>query len=99
MEAFLEKNRTRAQTRFNLDKKRKECSRYFWLIYLDNQDENEMKRKIGKISHNPKVCSCWMCGNPRKKYKGRREAKMTLAERKNLDSINIKNYLQYDDHY
>lgn len=97
MENFLQKNKNRASTRFNLDKKKKECSRYFWLRYLDNQEEEHIKKEIGKISHNPKVCSCWMCGNSRRKYKGRREAKLTLAERKNLDSISIENYLKYDD--
>lgn len=102
MEFFLQKNKTRAQTRFNLTKKKKECSSYFWLFYLDSldyQDKKNIKKKIGKIAHNPKGCSCWMCGNPRRKYKGRRDAKLTLAEKKNFDSMSIEHYLKYENDY
>lgn len=33
-------------------------------------------RHIGKIAHARKMCSCWMCGNPR------RLGELTLQERR-----------------
>jgi len=26
-------------------------------------------RRVGRIAHTRRLCSCWMCGNPRKYWK------------------------------
>jgi len=46
-----------------------------WNDYLNN-DTNEFNRRI----KTRKVCSCWMCGNPRRFFKD----KTTIQEKKNL---------------
>jgi hypothetical protein len=43
-----------------------------WCISVDNDrtDRDEKLLKIAKFRHSaPKSCSCWMCGNPREKFK------------------------------
>lgn len=96
MENYIEKTKKRSQTRYELIKKKKACSKYYWLKYIDDKDEKSLQKQIGKLSHNPKVCSCWMCGNPRRKYKGKIKGKMTLAEIRNSDAVDIKKYLKYE---
>lgn len=94
---YLEKDKTRAQTRFNLQKKKIACSKYFWLTYIDDQSEENLIKKVGKLSHNPKNCSCWMCGNPRRKYKGRKKGRITLKEEIITSKHEIENYLKYEE--
>jgi len=90
MENYLEKNKKRDLTRFNLEKKKKECSKYFWLKYIENDNPKDLEKRVGKMSHNPKSCSCWMCSNPRKHYKGRLKGRLTLAEIKIMKSIELE---------
>ncbi|MCM1513045.1 MAG: hypothetical protein NC112_08080 [Oxalobacter formigenes] len=39
---------------------------------------------IGKFVETPKMCSCWMCGNPRRYAKGKEQ--LTIQERRFQDS-------------
>jgi hypothetical protein len=40
-------------------------------------------RRAGILAHTPALCSCWMCGNPRK-FNGR----LTIQELIQLDKMN-----------
>lgn len=46
------------------------------------EDENYLLKRANKIKKNRKQCSCSMCGNPRKHYKGKN--RLTIQERKYL---------------
>ena len=37
------------------------------------------KKTIGRYGTTPKLCSCWMCGNPRRSRKG--HARLSIKER------------------
>ena len=38
---------------------------------------------IGRLAnHGLQVCSCWMCGNPRRHHGGMKYAKLTMQERR-----------------
>jgi hypothetical protein len=55
-------------------KKNKVVKKYFnWW-----GDEDWDPKSIGLRSHTPCLCSCWMCGNPRKYYNDG-----TIQEKKN----------------
>ena len=41
-------------------------------------NDDDSKRLIGVRAHSPKLCSCWMCGNPRKYFN-----EMTIQEKRN----------------
>lgn len=46
---------------------------------------NKTERTLGMLLHSPALCSCWMCGNPRKFFgqrtiKEEREAQRGLLE-------------------
>lgn len=77
--------RTKDYRRFkNKVKENKAFSKYINSCYY--KDNEELAReKARKTRDNLKVCSCWMCGNPRnsKGYKGK--AKLTMQELKALD--------------
>ena len=92
---YLEKVKTRAQTRYNLEKKKDKCASIFW---VKNIEENEDKKavRISKMAHNPKGCSCWMCGNPRRKNKGRVKARITFQEEKIFEKNDIKIFFEYN---
>lgn len=42
----------------------KDASYVYWISKLD--DEKVRAWRIGKLARAPKICSCAMCGNPRK---------------------------------
>ena len=44
---------------------------------------------IGKFIETPKMCSCWMCGNPRRHMRGKE--RLTVQERRFLE-IDIEEY-------
>ena len=43
-------------------------------------------RNVGMLGTTPALCSCSMCGNPRKYAKG--DERLTMQERRDRDSIN-----------
>lgn len=92
---YLEKNKTRAQTRFNLEKKKEKCGRIYWVASHEESEAKKTKR-IGKMAHNAKNCSCWMCGNPRNHYKGRIKGRITFGEQKEYVRNDIQKYLKYE---
>ncbi len=62
--------RNRAWRRKQESKKKKKVLKWW--------DYEWSSRMIGKKSHSPALCSCWMCGNPRKYYNDG-----TIQEKKN----------------
>jgi len=56
--------RDRAWRRKQEFKKKKEVSKHNWFSWFDHTPKH-----IGIKSHSPCLCSCAMCGNPRKYFK------------------------------
>lgn len=67
----------RGERKAQEERLKKARKRYWGLV------NNESAKSIGILLHTPKVCSCPMCGNPRKYF-----GKKTIQEQKLL-SINI----------
>jgi len=65
--------RSKACRRFQEDKKKSWAAKTFKNHYMRELDE----AGIGIKAHTPAICSCHMCGNPRKYWK-----QSTLQERK-----------------
>lgn len=88
---YLDKDKTRAQTRYNLEKKKKKCRNYWW--WSDKNESVEAHRmKVGKAAKTPKVCSCWMCGNPR-----RHQNMISLKEYAFIKKDDIGMYFKYGE--
>lgn len=72
---YLEKDKTRAQTRANAHNQKERYKKYWWKEYHEqyNYDINhpEYDAKMAAESKTPQRCSCWMCGNPRKFSSGK----------------------------
>ena len=72
--------RTTAWRRQQEEKKKrkvvKDHDKWWW--------EDESPRMVGKKAHTPAMCSCHMCGNPRKYWKEK-----TIQERRNEINIRI----------
>jgi len=62
----------RALRRFVYQKRKKSVLKNFNWLHDDS-------KRIGVLANTPKVCSCFMCGNPRKFWK-----KITLQEEKSI---------------
>lgn len=92
---YLEKYTSNAQRRFSLEKKKNKCNNFYWIKYQEEDDFHSIKR-IGKLSQTPKSCACWMCGNPRRFYKGRIKARISFNEFRKINSFDIAKYLKYD---
>lgn len=72
--------RNKAFRRFNEElRKRDVVKRKYY--YHDEYSPTQ----IGRYAHTPKVCSCYMCGNPRKYYGNSRNAK-TIQELRGVDN-------------
>ena len=48
-------------------------------------DHKPTARNVGMLGTTPALCSCHMCGNPRKFAKG--DERLTMQERRDRDSI------------
>lgn len=45
-------------------------------------------RAVGRYAnHGLQVCSCWMCGNPRRNHGGANYARLTMQERRAQDDL------------
>lgn len=47
-----------------------------------------IEHRVSRRWNNMQMCSCWMCGNPRRRYTGWNHAKLTLQEKKQLNNEN-----------
>ena len=56
--------RTKDYRRFQEEKKKRKVATHDWFLWF-----NKTPVLIGKASHTPAMCSCHMCGNPRKYWK------------------------------
>ena len=65
--------RTKAWRRQQEFKKKKNVVYHNWFSWFE-----QTPRTVGKKAHSPKMCSCWMCGNPRKYFN-----EMTIQEKRN----------------
>ena len=88
---YLEKDKTRAQTRANLKNKKLKCRNY-WCWFDPNGDQEEHKRKVAKAARTPAACSCFMCGNPRKYW-----GTVSFNEEKFLSRNDIENYFKHGE--
>lgn len=50
--------------------------------YFDGRTGDDYARVLGIATNTAVLCSCWMCGNPRR----HRPSEITLAERRAADS-------------
>ena len=71
---MLSKDQSRAERRHHIVRLKKSRVRY-WA----NQPGTWEARRLGAVVQHPCICSCWMCGNPRK-WAGER----TVQERRFL---------------
>jgi hypothetical protein len=59
--------------------------------------DNDRERKKKSLLHNPKNCSCHVCGNPRRYSKG--EERLTMQERRNKEELRWFYHNKYYDDY
>lgn len=64
----------RALRRFNTSVIKAKRKTYWYGKFLSDS------KQIGKLVHTSTFCSCWMCGNPRKHYKGKLVNELTHKE-------------------
>lgn len=80
------KSTKRAQRRHHYQRlKERRVKRKYWCFHSDSQLS---KRHLGVAVNTPKICSCWMCGNPRKQpgdSRTRSEKKADLALKEFFD--------------
>lgn len=56
----------------------------YWTVF----PHEESPKRLGIITTTPCICSCWMCGNPRKYYKNSK-AGMKISEIKKMESTEL----------
>lgn len=77
---YLEKNKKRALTRFNFQKKKELISKRLSIsYYIEDEAIDIQKRIIGKTAITTKCHSCFGLGNQRRYAKGK--DKLTIQER------------------
>ena len=74
----MEKSKTRAQRRHHVARIKAACAKH-WTVHRWNEVVDKSSReylcRLGKAAATPAACSCWSCGNPRRKM-----GEMTLQE-------------------
>lgn len=50
----------------------------YWTVF----PHEESPKRLGIVTTTPCICSCWMCGNPRKYYKNSKAGMKTSEIRK-----------------
>lgn len=53
-----------------------------WLTACEHWSDNQLKRWVGRLRDNLKICSCSMCGNPRRSGWLNKQDAGTMQERK-----------------
>ncbi|CUR49035.1 hypothetical protein SLUR09_00170 [Escherichia phage slur09] len=56
--------------------------RKYWTVF----PHEESPKRLGIITTTPCICSCWMCGNPRKYYKNSK-AGMKISEIRKMEAM------------
>ena len=51
-------------------------------VHLENVDTPAGRRALGMAIHTAVLCSCWMCGNPRRHWR----KEITLAEKRAIQA-------------
>lgn len=74
--------RTRAFRRHHLLRVKRRVRSYYGGVHRDDP------RRIGQMAHSRPLCSCWMCGNPRRYFRmvTLQEVRAELAMREQLSS-------------
>ncbi|HET8700434.1 MAG TPA: hypothetical protein VFL97_02065 [Nitrococcus sp.] len=75
----MEKNRKRALRRHHVARLKRNRFDYYG-GYIRRLSKKEQERHLGILSHTARLCSCPMCGNPRRYWK-----ETTMAERRLAD--------------
>lgn len=60
---------------------RSSCGQYPRYRYEDSE-----RRNVGLYGTTPCLCSCWMCGNPRR-WQGNSRHGLTMQERKAMEAM------------
>lgn len=73
--------------------------RYYDCLLINYRENGWFdKRAWGIHANTPTVCSCWMCGNPRKYYRNSKNA-LTIQELRHLQTIIEYQHQNYQDEY
>ena len=83
--SYVLKNHKRALRRFHKHRIHKKRRKYWMLDHFIGEQRSEENLK--KLSKTPIMCSCWMCGNPRKYY-NEKTVQELKAEEKFQSDIN-----------
>lgn len=54
----------------------------YWTVF----PHEESPKRLGIITTTPCICSCWMCGNPRKYYKNSK-AGLKISEIRKMEAM------------
>ena len=85
--------RTRAERRHHHNRMKKKTESFLTLKwYADNQEE-KFKKLVNRLCENRKICSCEMCGNPRRNGYAKMSDRYSLQEKKN--AISFKEELDF----
>ena len=70
--------------------------KYGWKERTNHSPTYMSAKQIGSVVDTPTPCSCWMCGNPRKKLFSSNSERLTVQERKANEKFTdqIKNLLE-----
>lgn len=83
----MEKNKKRAERRAHKERKRLKELRKINHQFNDPSKmwpnfEQWREEYIRKHADNPTSCSCWICENPRRAFKHKKSAELTLQEKR-----------------
>lgn len=63
---MLNKSRKRADRRHEVSRRKCWAQRELARMLDCHQDQRRRLKFLGMLAETPKLCSCWMCGNPRR---------------------------------
>lgn len=86
----MEKNRKRALRRRHVARLKRNRLDYYG-GYIRRLAKAEQNRHLGIISRTAQLCSCYMCGNPRRYWKEMTMAERRLADRTRAELDNLLN--------
>lgn len=64
----MEKSRKRALRRHENQRLKNKRSKYYSYTWIEIETEDQKAKRLGIILNTARMCSCWMCGNPRKHF-------------------------------
>lgn len=81
-ENFPQKDKKRGLRRYQKLRKRAKFLKKLRETFAPNRGwQNWINEVAYKQSEHPTACSCWMCGNPRKWFNGKKSEELTKQEK------------------